>query len=795
MPDPSLLGRTLSHYRIERLLGAGGMGAVYLAQDLALGRQAALKVVGDRLDAAMRLRLLREAEANARLQHPAIATFFESGESDGISFIALEYVRGETLRERLVRGSVPLAEALAIGSWLLEAVNHAHAAGILHRDLKPENIMLTPSGGVKLLDFGLARVLVDDPGTGATVTNLSGHLVLGTVGYMAPEQLTAGEVDQRVDVFSVGAVLYEMVSGRPAFPGRSPTERLAALLTRDPDPLDVPDLPPELDGILRRALDRDAARRHPTASALLADLRGLGSPPAGGMGPAEQTLAVLDFRNLSQRPEDEWLGSGIAESLTTDLARVPGLFVVSRARVLTAAGRTAGGGGATEPLAIGSLLGCRWVLFGGFQHMGHAVRLTAELVEVATGRAASRQKLDGTLDEIFDMQDRLSSAVTASLHLRVPTPVRPASEERHVQAFECYARGRRLFLRLEKGGFDSAQALYERAIEAEPGHARALAGLAGLHAMRYTFTTDAGDLDLAEAYATRASAADPLLPEPLVWRGYVQMRRGLFDEAIATESRADALDRDNPYPPYFTGCARVFAGQPRASLPDFQRAVLREPPIGFAWIGLAVAHLSHGRLDEARWCLGEALALERSPGGSNTVGVRAYVGECLRLDGHLDEARRECLAGLEAVEQSDHMFRDSFRCAALCSLARTAMDQGDLSAARAAAHQVLAQLAGRPRTLGGGLYHTQALTLAAWADADPRALDEALAFYRDRPRLNFDALWFDGRDTVLTQLGRAARALGREIPARDLLQQAARLGSYEATRLLGIDVAPPAADR
>jgi tetratricopeptide (TPR) repeat protein len=161
------------------------------------------------------------------------------------------------------------------------------------------------------------------------------------------------------------------------------------------------------------------------------------------------------------------------------------------------------------------------------------------------------------------------------------------------------------------------------------------------------------------------------------------------------------------------------------------------------------------------------------------------VGECLRLDGHLDEARSECLAGLEAVEQSDHMFRDSFRCAALCSLARTAIDQGDLAAARAAAHQVSAQLKGRPRTLGGGFYHAQALALLAWADADPRLLDEALAFFRDRPRLNFDALWFDGRDTVLTQLGRAAGALGRRAQAHELIQEAAALGSYEAARILG----------
>lgn len=770
---------TLSHYRLERVLGSGGMGTVYLARDLALSRPAAVKIVGDRLDPSMRQRLLREADASARLQHPSIATFYESGEADGVAFIAMEYVRGETLRARLGRGALPVGDALSIAASLLEALNHAHAAGILHRDLKPENVMLTPVGAVKVIDFGLAKALAPDEAEDvATVSGLTGGRLLGTVGYGAPEQLQGAGVDARADIFAVGAILYEMVCGRPAFPGATATERLASILTRDPAPLSGPGLPPGLNAILRRALARDRERRHRSASTLLADVRGLG--PEERPSAEVQSLAVLDLRNVSGRAEDDWLGSGIAESLTTDLARVPGLAVVSRARVLGAL-RAAPGEPSGDALDLASRLGCRWVLSGGFQRMGGAVRLTTQLAEVATGQIVSAEKVDGNIETIFEMQDGLSRSVVNALRLCLPE--RGTGTGRQVEAFELYARGRRLFLRLEKGGLDRARELYEQAIAAEPTHALGLAGLAGLHAMRYTFTTDLWELDCAADYAERAIAADAHLAEPHVWLGYALMRRGRCDEAHDIERRAEALDPHNSYPPYFAGCARLFAHRHDEAQPLFQRAVVLDPPIGFAWIGLAAVHLAKGRLAEAHWCLREAVALESAPAGSNTVGTRAFVGECLRLEGRLDEARAECLAGLDAVEQSDHMFRDSFRCSALCSVARVAVDQGDWPAARAAAHQVIAHLHGRPRTLGGGFHHAQALALLARADRDPARLDEALSVFRERPRLNFDQLWFDGEDMALAQAALAAEVLGRE-DAPALLREAAALGSGEAVRRL-----------
>ncbi|HEY7575255.1 MAG TPA: serine/threonine-protein kinase, partial [Thermoanaerobaculia bacterium] len=207
-----MIGRTLSHYRIERRLGAGGMGEVFLARDLAFGRPAAIKILSQPLSSPLRSRLLREAEACARLQHPAIATFYEAGESDGTFFLALEFVPGETLRERLHRGPLPLSEAMTAAGCLLEALNHAHAAGVLHRDIKPENVMVTGGGLAKLLDFGVARLLgarsnESEAPTAAALTEVGA--VVGTLGYMSPEQLKAQPLDERSDLFALGAVIYE----------------------------------------------------------------------------------------------------------------------------------------------------------------------------------------------------------------------------------------------------------------------------------------------------------------------------------------------------------------------------------------------------------------------------------------------------------------------------------------------------------------------------------------------------------------------------------------------------------
>ena len=726
------------------------MGEVYLARDLALGRSVAIKVVGRGLDPALQARLLREAQACARLQHPAIATFYESGVTAESVFIAMEHVRGETLRKRLGRGRVDVADALTIGSAVLEALNHAHAAGIVHRDIKPENIMLAGPGTPKVLDFGLARMAAEAGEGGPTATNLSVDQVLGTFGYMAPEQLRLGDADPRADLFACGAVLYEMLAGRAAFRGSNAAERIAAVLSREPPALTGPGIAPELNRLVLRALSKHPGERYQTASAMLSDLRSVAAGEQGSALP--ETLAVIDLRNLSGQPGDDWIGSGIAESLTSDLARIPGLVVISREKLLRVGRPPACGGEApADALEVGRLLGCRWILSGSFQRLGPVVRITTGLTDVGTGHVVAGEKLDGSIEGIFELQDRLSRTVAASLHLRVPTGRRLSPGERDVEAFEYHARARRLWQRLEKGTLEQAGDLYRRAIDLESTHAQALSGLAALHAMRFTFTTSPEELRTAAEYARRAIAADPRLAEPHVWLGYALMREDRLSEALDEFEQASELDPALVFAPYFAGCVEIFRGRPDEALPHLQRVVTLEPQHGFGWLNLGAAYCGLGQFQEGQWCCERAVALEKIQGPVATTGAAAHVAECLRLSGDLAAAREACFAAPDAVERSDHMYRDSSRGIALCVLGRVTLDQGDTAAASAALHQSVEHITGRERTLGGGHLIVQALTGLARAGDGEHHLDRATA---------------DIRVATPVQLLQALDVLGRHDPAR-----------------------------
>ena len=538
---PSFEQRMISHYRLEDRLGAGGMGVVYRAIDTALGREAALKILPDAFTPALRERLRHEADACARLQHPAIATYFESGEDGGVAFIAMELVRGHTLRARLREGPLPVDDAVAIAQCLLEALSHAHALGILHRDIKPENIIVTKHHAAKLVDFGIAKHLLisESDRLTRTVTGVASSLV-GTIGYMSPEQVRNETLDVRSDVFQVGAVLYRCCpEDRQSLDGTT-AERLAAVLSVDPAPFDRPGVGSELKAVLQRALSREPDRRYPSAAAFLSDLLKITAGEWSADLPA--ALAVLDLQNMMDAPADDWIGSGMAQSLEIDLARTSALTVVARDKTLRASHTLRATDPTSRAAELGLALGCRWVLTGTYRRLGPALRVTFQLVEAATGHSMAAETVDGTLDRIFDIQDQI--AVTTRAWLTVETSSGQSVQRRTtLSAYECYARGQRLATRLEKGSFDQARDRFEQAVQQDPRHAEALAGLANIYALRHTYTTESGDLETAMSFARRAAEADPALAEPHVWLGYSLMRSGRLTEAEASLRRARELKR------------------------------------------------------------------------------------------------------------------------------------------------------------------------------------------------------------------------------------------------------------
>ncbi len=776
--DPT--GRIVSHYELEQFLGAGGMGEVYRARDLALGRPAAVKLLRPGVPPQIRNRLVQEARTNARFSHPGIAQFFDAGLSDGVNFLAMEFVDGDTLRQRLRKGPLSVNEALATTASILEALVHAHAAGFLHRDIKPDNVMTATDGVVKLLDFGIAkeigveedvatRVLADEGKDGLTAHGM----VLGTPGYMSPEQLRGDPVNERTDAFGVGAILFEMISGERAFPGRNAWERASATLTRDIPSVVGGDVPADLDRILTRALARDPAERYSSASEFLSELRHATTGSTVAMLP--NTLAVLDLENLRGDAQDEWIGSGVAESLGVDLRRVERLRLVPREKVLKVRAQLAKQEKANDAVAVGLAAGCRWVLTGSHQRMGSALRLTMRLVEVSTGKEVWTQKLDGNIDDIFAMQDKLAVQTAESLHLVMPEA--EASSSPALDAFEHFARARDLFNTWARSDIQQAREHLQKALELDPDYGPALAWMASFHApARWSQTGDPKDLEAALDLANRAVEVDPQFAEGHLWRGYALWRQGVIDDAIEEFAEAARLDSSTWMPWYFISCCHAERGHWEKSLEAGRAAFARNSKTPMVAQLIVMCLVEMGDFDAAIWMGEKARELETDTDSVGWAGAGAMLASALQRAGRLDEARECAMETLLFIEQKDRFARGPVRSLALVVLAEIALDQGDSEAARVAFDQVVSHLEEDPRGVGAAHLMVQALAGQSRVMNDAAAYERACNLVRGSTEHRFS--WGAQASFPYTYfaLSQAARALGKDDEAHDLFQQARDAG-------------------
>jgi serine/threonine protein kinase/Tfp pilus assembly protein PilF len=567
-------GARLGRYEIVEPLGRGGMGEVYRALDSRLGRNVAVKVVAERFadDPKALGRFENEARAVAAISHPNILALFDVGNEKGVSYAVTELLDGETLRTRLERGPLARAQAVAISVCLAEGLAAAHSHGILHRDLKPENIFLTSDGNVKILDFGLARrPALEGPESTKATTETATGAVVGTPGYMSPEQVHGVTLDARTDLFSLGCVLYEMVSGRRAFAGRSLGDILAAILKDTPEPLDDPDL----DRIAARCLEKDPAHRFQTAQDLAFALKSLGAEPARRKPAARRgppSLAVLPFVNVGADPSLEYLSDGIAESLINSFSRLPKLRVVPRARAFRYRGPD------VDPVAAGRELEVRAVLTGRVTVRGDDLNIQIDLIDVAQDSQLWGDQHSRKLADLLSMQDDIVRAVSDRLHL---TPSREESKRMvrrytdDTEAYQLYLKGRYFWDKRTVGMLKKSAELFRQALERDPTYALAYAGLAEAYAVYaiYNVTSPDQASPLAAAAVREALRLDDTIAEAHTALAFVKMTYEYDFEGSEREyQRAIELNPAHPTAHFWYGLYHTFLRRDDAAIAEFRRA-------------------------------------------------------------------------------------------------------------------------------------------------------------------------------------------------------------------------------
>jgi TolB-like protein/tRNA A-37 threonylcarbamoyl transferase component Bud32 len=553
-----MTGTRLAHYRIIEKLGAGGMGEVYRAHDEQLDREVAIKVLpaDSFADAMARARLLREARAAAALNHPAICTIHEVGEADGQSYIAMELVDGQPLSDRVREGAMRLDDVLRCGRQIADALAHAHARQIVHRDLKPANVVAGPDGRITVLDFGLAKRIRDSgPSLATTETHDAAPLteagtVVGTLGYMAPEQLRGEPADTRSDIWALGVLLYEIATGTRPFTGQSRFELSSNILNAPPRPLPAA-VPMTLRAVIDRCLEKQPARRYQSATEVRAAIEAIQAGTASygralayrrpwltaavaavivaalaaafgrdairtrlsGGSSRIDALAVLPLENLSGDPSQDYLADGMTEVLSTDLARLGGLQrVTARSSVVRFKGARSSLAEIARELNVDALV------TGAVQRSGDRISVTAQLLDPATGNQLWSNRYEHYLQDVLVLRNEIVSAIVRELRAQLsPSEQARLASARPInpEAFEAYLKGRFEWFKQTRESFDLAERHFQHALAKDPSYALAYAGLASVWFMRgdVGFGRPSDTLPKARAFMDQAVALDDSVAE------------------------------------------------------------------------------------------------------------------------------------------------------------------------------------------------------------------------------------------------------------------------------------------
>jgi serine/threonine protein kinase/Tfp pilus assembly protein PilF len=665
-----MIGKTISHYKIVEKLGSGGMGIVYKAQDLKLDRHVALKFLPPHLTTSEeeKHRFIHEAKAASSLDHNNICAIHEIDETeDGQLFISMSYYEGATLNERIKDKPLPIEEAIDITIQIVQGLTKAHEKEIVHRDIKPANIMLTKEGVVKVLDFGLAKL--------ATQTKLTKDgTALGTIAYMSPEQARGDEVDHRTDIWSLGVIMYEMVTGQLPFRGEYEQAVVFSILNEEPEP--EPSMHTECERIINKALAKNPEERYSQVEEILKDLKSLRKTIKSELSQKQSkkksvpSIAVLPFVNISADPEQEYFCDGMAEELINALTKIENLHVPARTSAFVFKGQK------VDIREIGRRLNVEHVLEGSVRKAGNRLRITSQLIKVDNGYHLWSERFDRELDDVFVVQDEIAVAIVDRLKVRLLSSEKEKLGKRYtenLEAYSLYLKGLYYWNSISPEAWAKSYKYYQQAIAIDPNYALAYVGLAIWHTSQMFW----GDTHPREAVSkgteqlVKANTLDDTIADAHSGLGimyglyewnrpkaerefqksielgpksaFVHLNFALFlavgksfDKALLHAKKVHQLDPLSSLMKGWAASVMTYAGQYEESIIQFQQIIAEDPQFWQPHYNLSVAYIYQDKFKDAISAAEEAVRLS---GGASVA--KTFLGCVYALDGQREKAMEQ----------------------------------------------------------------------------------------------------------------------------------------------------------